>query len=67
MEVELTRRGQPVAVVVSCREFDRLRGKRRHFGEAYKSFLEKYSLDDIGLKSDFTSTRDKTAGRKVSL
>ncbi len=67
MEVELTRRGQPVAVVVSCREFDRLRGKRRHFGEAYQSFLEKYSLDDIGLKSDFTSTRDKTAGRKVSL
>ncbi len=67
MEVELTRRGQPVAVVVSCREFDRLRGKRRHFGEAYQSFLEKYSLDDIGLKSDFTSTRNKTAGRNVSL
>ena len=67
LEVELTRRGQPVAVVVSYREFDRLRGKRRHFGDAYRSFLEKYSLDDIGVENDFTSTRDKIAGRKVSL
>jgi prevent-host-death family protein len=66
-EVELTRRGQPVAVVVSCREFDRLRGKRRHFGDAYKSFLEKFSLDEIGLENAFAATRDRTAGRKVSL
>jgi len=27
IEVELTRRGQPVAVLVSCREFERLQGK----------------------------------------
>ncbi len=66
LEVELTRRGQPVAVLVSCREFDRLRGKRRHFGDAYKRFLEKFSLDDIGLESGFIATRDKTAGRQVS-
>lgn len=65
--VELTRRGQPVAVVVSCREFDRLRGRRRHFGDAYKSFLENFSLDEIGLENDFAAPRDKSAGRKVSL
>lgn len=66
-EVELTRRGRPVAVVVSCREFDRLRGKRRHFGDAYKRFLETFSLDEIGLENDFAAARDRTAGRKVSL
>jgi len=66
-EVELTRRGQPVAVIVSCREFDRLRGRRRHFGDAYKRFLAKFSLDEIGLENDFGAPRDTTAGRKVSL
>lgn len=68
VEVELTRRGQPVAVLVSRREFDRLRGKRLHFGDAYRKFLEKHSLEGIGVEDDFaTSTRDRTAGRKVSL
>jgi prevent-host-death family protein len=67
LEVELTRRGRPVAVILSCREFDRLQGRRRHFRDAYRSFLEKHPLDDISLDPDFPSTRDKTAGRKVSL
>jgi len=66
--VELTRRGQPVAVLVSSREFERLRGKRLHFGEAYRRFLEKYSLREIGVEENFAaSTRDRTTGRKVSL
>ena len=66
--VELTRRGEPVAVVVSLREFERLRGKRRHFGDAYRKFLEAYSLEEIGVEEDFAaSTRDRTAGRKVIL
>jgi prevent-host-death family protein len=68
IEVELTRRGQPVAVLVSRREFERLRGKRQHFGEAYRKFLEEHPLKEIGVKDDFAaSTRDKTTGRKVSL
>lgn len=67
LEVELTRRGRPVAVVVSRRALDRLRGKRRHFGDTYKSFLEKYSLDDIGLDNDVTFVREQTPGRKVRL
>ena len=65
-EVELTRRGKPVAVMLSLREFDRLQGKRRNFSEAYQSFLANHSLKDIGLERDFAS-RDKTPGRKVSL
>jgi prevent-host-death family protein len=68
VEVELTRRGEPVAVVVSRREFERLRGKRQHFRDAYRRFLNKHSLEEIGIEDSFTaSTRDKTFGRKVSL
>ena len=66
-EVELTRRGRPVAVVVSRRKFDRLRARRPAFGESYRRFLEAFSLDQIGLERDFAGARDKTPGRKVSL
>jgi cellobiose PTS system EIIB component len=68
VEVELTRRGQPVAVLVSYGEFERLRGKRQHFSDAYTKFLERHSLEQIGVEDDFAvSTRNRTIGRKVSL
>ena len=67
-EIELTRRGQPVAVVVSCQAFERLRGPRRRFGDAYRAFLDRYALDEIGLDDNLgSSTRDKTVGRTVVL
>ena len=67
-EVELTRRGRPVAVVVSRRTFDRLRETRGQFSEAYQRFLEQFSLDEIGFDQDeLTRVRDKTPGRRVRL
>lgn len=67
VDVELTRRGQPVAVVVSLREFERLRGRRQHFGDAYRTFLQAYSLEDAGLEADFPdSVRDRSSGRRVA-
>lgn len=66
--VELTRRGKPVAVVISLREFERLRGDRPRFSEAYKKFVDDHSLAEIGLEDDFAATtRDRSPGRKVSL
>ena len=68
VDIELTRRGQPVAVLVSHREFERLRGKRLHFRDAYRKFLKTHSLREVGVDDDFaTSARDRTTGRKVSL
>jgi len=68
VEVELTRRGQPVAVLVSCRAFERLQGKRVHFADAYRKFLETHSLREVGVDPEFAaSTRERTSGRKVSL
>jgi prevent-host-death family protein len=67
VEVELTRRGQPVAVLVSHREFERLRGKRLHFRDAYRMFLKTHPLEKIGLDENFVaSVRDRVTGRKVS-
>jgi len=68
LEIELTRRGKPVAVVVSFREFERLRADRPRFGDVYRSFLKKHPLDQVGLEDDVVaSTREKGVGREVSL
>jgi prevent-host-death family protein len=67
-EVELTRRGRPVAVVVSRRTFERLREKGRQFSDAYEGYLGRFSLDEIGLDpGDLTAARDTTSGRQVTL
>ena len=67
-EVELTRRGKPVALVVSLREFERLRGRRGTFGAAYEAFLQRHALDEIGLDEGFArSVRDRSRGREPSL
>jgi prevent-host-death family protein len=68
LEIELTRRGEPVAVIISTREFDRLRGRRQHFSDAYQRFLAMYTLKNIGVDATFSkSVRERTPGRHVSL
>ena len=67
-EVELTRRGKPVAVVISTREFERLRGRRQRFSDAYQRFVASYELKRIGVDARFVkSVRDRTTSRRVSL
>jgi prevent-host-death family protein len=68
VDIELTRRGKPVAVVISLREFERLRGERPRFSDAYRTFLEKHSLAEVGLDERLVaSTREKGDGRRVPL
>jgi prevent-host-death family protein len=67
-EVHLSRRGQHVAVVLSRRRYEALRGARPGFASAYRGFLERHPGGDIGLGADFFSVlRDRTPGRKVRL
>ena len=67
-EIELTRRGKPVAVVVSLREFARLRSARAPFAEAYRRFLATHALEEIGLdEACLEVLRDATPGRTVTL
>ncbi len=68
LEIEITRRGKPVAVVVSLQELDRLRRDRPRFSDTYRNFLGKYSPKEIGLEDDFfASIRGTGTGRAVSL
>ena len=67
-QIELTRRGKAVAVVVSLREFARLRGELVPFGDAYKRFLTTHTLHDVGLdEAFFAAARNTATGRKVTL
>ena len=67
-EVELTRRGKPVAVLISHRQLERLRNDRPHFIDVYRAFLLKHSLKVVGVDNAFfQTTRAKDAGRKVNL
>ena len=68
IRVELTRRGKPVAFLISLREFERSRSERARFADVYRTFLESHSLEKLGFESDFfASLRDKSLGRKVSV
>ena len=67
-EIEVTRRGKPVAAVVSVRELARLRGNAGGFSAAYRSFLDKHPLEEVGLDEGFAaSLRDEGGGRAVEL
>lgn len=67
--VELTRRGKPVAVVVSTADYARLRGDIPSFWEYLSSFREREGLEDgrEDLDGVFDDVRDTGEGREVEL
>ena len=69
MAVELTRRGQPVAVLIGLRRFKRLASNRRGFSAAYRDFTNESDLAELALDPDdlFVGTREGTPGRDVRL
>jgi antitoxin Phd len=67
-EVQLTRRGRPVAVVVSVEEYERLKAQRTTFAEAYRAFRKRFPEGSSGISSRYLrSLRDKGRGRAVDL
>ena len=67
--VELTRRGEAVAVLVGRRTFERLAAGRRGFTEAYREFSKTFDLPELALDPDelFAGARDAAQGREVRL
>ena len=67
--VELTRRGEPVAVLIGHRQFERLTSNYRSFNDAYRGFKKEFDLANLAIDPDelFAGTRDDTRGRKVNL
>lgn len=67
-EIELTRRGRAVAVVISTEKYETLRAEQSSFGDAYRAFVARHSLAEVGLDADFfDSARDRDPGRRVRL
>ncbi len=64
--IELTRRGKPVAVMLSIQEYKRLLTRQTGFWEAYTAFREQVNLRELDIEPDtFTSLRDRSPGREV--
>jgi prevent-host-death family protein len=67
-EVQLTRRGRPVAVVVSVDQYERLKSSRGSFAEAYRAFRQRFPEGTTGIGARyFGRLRDRGTGRKVAL
>lgn len=67
--VELTRRGEAVAVLIGRRQYERLTGRYRSFFDAYEEFTKNVDLAELALDPDelFEGSRDDTRGRDVRL
>ena len=66
--VELTRRGQPVAVLMSIQEYRQLRAGKTKFWDAYTKFRDKFNLQELNIPPEtFANLRDQSPGREVDL
>lgn len=62
--VELTRRGRPVAVIVSCGEYERLQAPKTNFWTALQKFRREYKIAQLNIDdSVFANLRDQAPGR----
>ncbi len=67
--IELTRRGNAVAVLLSKQVFDRLQARDNGFWNAYKNYAKQINLAELKIEPSeiFGGLRDRTPGRKVKL
>ena len=63
--VELTRRGKMVAVLVSSRDYERLKTGRPDLWEAIQKFRSEHDLSDLGVEEVFADVRDRTPCRSL--
>ncbi len=64
--IELTRRGEPIAIVVSLRDYRRLSDERPSCSDLYSRFRERFPLGENGIEDGyFDSLRDRSPGRDV--
>ena len=66
--IEITRRGAPVAVLMSMQEYQRLARDRIGFWTAYSDFLKDVNLADLDVEPQvFVGARSPEPGRRVNL
>jgi prevent-host-death family protein len=65
--IELTRRNEPVAAIVSMQEYRKLQSDAIQFWNKLQEFRNKLRKDEYLQPDDLKTIRDKSAGRKVEL
>jgi prevent-host-death family protein len=67
--IELTRRGRPVAVILSLGEYVQLRDSPKTFREAFEEFRSHFNLDSLAIDPAkiWGESRDHSPGREVRL
>jgi len=67
--VELTRRGEGVAVLIGRRQYERLVSRSRRFSEAWDDFRRNADLAGLDIDPDrvFAGVRDDMPGREPGL
>ena len=65
--IELTRRGEPVAVLLSFESYQRLLEREVSFWNAYTAFRERSTLNDTDIDNFLSGIRDRSSGREVAL
>ncbi len=66
--IEITRRGEPVAVLISTAEYSAITGDRPSFIGATRQVRERLDVDSLNIgDSDFEGLREESPGRDVSL
>jgi prevent-host-death family protein len=67
--VELTRRGEGVAVIIGLRQYERLASRPKRFSSAWEQFTSNADLSDLDIDPDevFADVRDKRPGRNHRL
>jgi antitoxin Phd len=66
--IELTRRGEPVAVLLSIQAYRRLRSHGSGFWAAYEAFRRQARPGEITIEPDtFDGVRDRSSGREARL
>ncbi|MEL7476758.1 MAG: type II toxin-antitoxin system Phd/YefM family antitoxin [Cyanobacteria bacterium J06555_12] len=65
--VQITRRGKPVAVILSQDDYQRLKSKQTEFGEDLEAFREAHRIAELDIEPEqIFGDRDRTPGREVS-
>jgi antitoxin Phd len=65
--VRITRRGKPVAVLLSLDEYERLQAGGADLGARLAEFRARYEDDLEGLAASLEGLRDRSPGREVTL
>ncbi len=66
--IEITRRGEPVAVLLSASQYAAITGERSSFIDAMRQVRERLGVDELEIgDAEFEGLREESPGREISL